>query len=67
MKNPLQKVKRKDNENSVKENEKKSKNSPKRGLKDEKNKGGIDLLIGMAVPFNLKGGLYLARMAVPFL
>ena len=67
MKNSLQKVKRKDNENSMKENVKRGCKSPKTGSEEEKNKGGIDLLIGMAVTFNLKGGLHLTRMAVPFL
>jgi hypothetical protein len=67
MRNPLQKVKREDNENSMKENVKRGCKSPKTGSEEEKYKGGIDLLIGMAVPFNLKGGLYLTWMAVPFL
>lgn len=45
-----QKVKTQDNGNSMKENEKEGCKSPQGGLKREKNRGGFDLLIGMAVP-----------------
>ncbi len=51
----------------MKENAKRGQKNRGTGLKGGKNREKIDLLIGMAVPFNLKGGLYLARMAVPFL
>ena len=51
----------------MKENAKRGQKSRGTGSKGEKNRSGIDLLIGMSSSFNLNGEPYLARMEVPFL